>query len=202
VKVGLFGGGFDPIHRGHLEVALAARSGLGLDRVLFLPTAQPPHKPGHRFAPALARYAMVELALLDQPELEVWDVELAPGGPSYTIETLERFAAERPGDEALLLLGSDALAGLGTWRRWSEILGRVRLAVVERPGAARGAVLAGLAAEVAGRLAGARVEWVAHEPHPASATEIRRRLGAGEPIPEGWLDARVLTFLRKYRLYR
>ncbi|KAB2966163.1 MAG: nicotinate (nicotinamide) nucleotide adenylyltransferase [Thermoanaerobaculia bacterium] len=202
VRVGLFGGSFDPVHRGHVETALAARRDLGLERVLFVPTAQPPHKPERRFAPALARYAMVELALLDLPELEVWDVELAPGRPAYTIETLERFAAERPRDEPVLVLGSDALAALDTWRRWSEILELARLAVVERPGAARAAVLAGIGAGLAGRLASARVEWVTSAPHPASASEIRRRLGAGEPVPEGWLDPRVLKFVHKYRLYR
>jgi nicotinate-nucleotide adenylyltransferase len=202
VRVGLLGGSFDPVHRGHVAGALAARERLGLERVLFVPTGRPPHKPGRRFAPALARYAMVELALLDCPELAVWDVELAAGQPSYTIETLERFAAERPGDEAVLVLGSDSLAALDTWRRWTEILERAALAVVERPGAARETVLAGLGAGLAARLACARVEWVAHAPHPASASEIRRRLAAGEPVPEGWLDPRVLTFVHKYRLYR
>lgn len=202
MKVGLFGGSFDPVHRGHVEAALAARRGLGLERVLFVPTAQPPHKPGRRFAPALARYAMVELALLDLPELEVWDIELATGRPAYTIETLHRFAAEWPGDEPVLVLGSDSLAALDTWRRWPEILERARLAVVERPGAAREAVLAGLGAELAGRLEGARLDWLTCDPHPASASGIRRLLAAGEPVPEGWLDPRVLTFARKYRLYR
>jgi nicotinate-nucleotide adenylyltransferase len=202
VRIGLLGGSFDPVHRGHVAAALAVRERLGVERVLFVPTGQPPHKPERRFAPALARYAMVELALLDCPELAVWDVELAAGRPAYTIETLERFATERPGDEAVLVLGSDSLAALATWRRWTEILERAPLAVVERPGAARETVLAGLDAELAARLARARVEWVTHAPHPASASEIRRRLAAGEPVPEGWLDPRVLTFVHKYRLYR
>jgi nicotinate-nucleotide adenylyltransferase len=200
--LGLFGGSFDPVHRGHVEMALAACSTLGLERVVFLPTAQPPHKPGRTFAPALARYAMVELALLDQPRLVVSDAELVAGRPVYTIETLERFAREAPGAELVLLLGSDSLAALDTWRRWPELLERARLAVVERPGALRPDVVAGLGPELARRLAGARVEWVAHQPHPASASEIRRRLAAGEPLPENWLDSRVLTFIRKYGLYR
>lgn len=202
MRVGLFGGSFDPVHRGHVEVALAARRCLALERVLFVPTARPPHKPMRALAPALARYAMVELALLDEPALEVWDVELAAGGPAYTIETLERFAAERAGDEPVLVLGSDSLAALGSWRRWPEILERARLGVVERPGAERDLVLGGLAAELAARLRVARLDWVPSAPHPASASEIRRRLAAGEPVPEGWLDPRVLTFARKYRLYR
>ena len=202
MSLGLLGGSFDPVHRGHVELALAVRAALGLEQVVFLPTAVPPHKPGRRFAPALARYAMVELALLDHPELVVSDAELAPARPVYTIETLERFAAERPGIELVLLLGSDSLAELETWRRWPELLERARLAVVERPGAPRAAVLAGLSPELGGRLAAARVDWVAHRPHPASASEIRRRLAGCEPVPAGWLDPRVLTFVRKYGLYR
>lgn len=202
MSLGLLGGSFDPVHRGHVELARAARAALGLERVVFLPTARPPHKPGRAFAPALARYAMVELALLDHPQLVVSDAELAAERTAYTIETLERFARESPGTELVLLLGSDSLAGLDTWRRWGELLERARLAVVERPGAARAEVLAGLAPELARRLAAARVDWVAHPPHPASASEIRRRLAAGEPVPEGWLDPRVLTFVRKYGLYR
>jgi nicotinate-nucleotide adenylyltransferase len=202
VSLGLLGGSFDPVHRGHVELALAVHAALGLERVVFLPTAVPPHKPGRTFAPPLSRYAMVELALLDHPELVVSDLELTVGRPAYTIDTLEHLAAERPGRDLVLLLGSDSLAALDTWRRWPELLERARLAVVERPGAARAKVVADLAPELAERLAAARIDWIEQRPHPASASEIRRRLAAGEAIPEGWLEPRVLTFVRKYGLYR
>lgn len=202
MSLGLLGGSFDPVHRGHVELALAVHAALGLERVVFLPTAVPPHKPGRTFAPPLSRYAMVELALLDHPELVVSDLELTVGRPAYTIDTLEHLAAERPGRDLVLLLGSDSLAALDTWRRWPELLERARLAVVERPGAARAKVVADLAPELAERLAAARIDWIEHRPHPASASEIRRRLAAGEAIPEGWLEPRVLTFVRKYGLYR
>jgi nicotinate-nucleotide adenylyltransferase len=202
VKLGLFGGSFDPFHAGHLAVARTARRALGLDRVVVLPTGRPPHKPNHRLAPGLARYAMAELALLDDPDLVVSDGELRSDAPSYTIDTLGRFAAERPEASLHLLVGSDSLAGLHTWRRWEEILERATLAVVARPGAARSEVLAGMPPVLADRLATARLEWVECAPHPASGTEIRHRLRSGEAPPDGWLDPRVLTFLRKYRLYR
>lgn len=202
MKLGLFGGSFDPFHAGHLRAVETARAALALDRVVVLPTARPPHKPDRSFAPALARYAMAELALLDRPELVVSDVELNPDRPVYTIETVERFRSERPGDELHLVVGSDSLAELATWRRWRELLGLVALAVVERPGGAPGETLAAMPAELATALATARVEWVEVEPHPASSTEIRRRLAAGEALPAGWLDPRVLTFLTKYDLYR
>ena len=202
MKLGLFGGSFDPFHAGHLRAAETARAALALDRVVVLPTARPPHKPDRSFAPALARYAMAELALLDHGDLVVSDVELTPDRPVYTIETVERFRSERPDDELHLVVGSDSLAELATWRRWRELLGLVALAVVERPGRAPEEALAAMPAELAAELAAARVEWVEVEPHPASSTEIRRRIAAGEALPAGWLDPRVLTFLAKYDLYR
>lgn len=202
MKLGLFGGSFDPFHAGHLRAAETARAALALDRVVVLPTARPPHKPDRSFAPALARYAMAELALLELPDLVVSDAELTPDRPVYTIETVERFRSERPADELHLIVGSDSLAELATWRRWRELLALVALAVVERPGRAPEQTLAAMPAELASALATARVEWVEVEPHPASSTEIRRRLAAGETPPAGWLDPRVLTFLSKYDLYR
>lgn len=202
MKLGLFGGSFDPFHAGHLRAAATARAALALDRVVVLPTARPPHKPDRSFAPALARYAMAELALLDHRDLVVSDAELTFERPVYTIETVERFRSERPGDEIHLVVGSDSLAELATWRRWRELLELVALAVVERPGRAPEGALAAMPVELASALATARVEWVEVDPHPASSTEIRRRLAAGEPLPDGWLEPRVLTFLAKYDLYR
>jgi nicotinate-nucleotide adenylyltransferase len=202
VRLGLFGGSFDPIHAGHVRAAAAARAALALDRVVVLPTARPPHKPDRSFAPALARYAMAELALLDHADLVVSDAELTLDRPVYTIDTVERFRSGRPGDEIHLVVGSDSLVELATWRRWRELLELVALAVVERPGRAPQEALAAMPADLASALATARIEWVEVEPHPASSTEIRRRLGAGEPLPAGWLDPRVLTFVAKYDLYR
>jgi nicotinate-nucleotide adenylyltransferase len=199
LRVGVFGGVFDPIHRGHVEPALAARRALGLERVLFVPTAAPPHKREPTRAPIaapLARYAMVELALLDHPELEVSTLELSAEGPTYTIETLERLAAGRPGDEIWLLLGADALADLGGWRRGGELARRFPLGVLARPGFDAAAAAAALGG------AGLRVVPVGNPPLDLSSTEIRARLARGEALPDGWLDPRVLTFLAKYRIYR
>jgi nicotinate-nucleotide adenylyltransferase len=201
VRVGLFGGSFDPIHLGHVAAARTARRELALDRVLFLPTAHPPHKPGRRFAPALARYAMVELALLDEPELRVSTVELTDA-PVYTIESFERFRAEAPSDEHVLLIGADSLAELDTWRRWEELLAKAEIGVFSRPAPGRTTTPLALRPELARAIGDARIRWVGSTAHPASASEIRRRLAAGESLPEGWLDARVLAFLTKYALYR
>jgi nicotinate-nucleotide adenylyltransferase len=193
MRIGVFGGGYDPIHRGHVEPVAAARRALGLERVLYVPTAVPPHKAGPA-APPLARYAMCELALLERPGLEVSTLEIAASGPTYTIDTLERLAAGRPGDEVWLLVGADALAGLPTWRRGAEIVERFPLAVLARPGFDRDAAAAGLE--------GARFATVENAPLAISSTAIRERLARGEAPPVEWLDPRVLTFLTKYRLYR
>ena len=96
MKIGLFGGSFDPIHRGHVEPVREARRRLGLERVIYLPTATPPHKPRRALAPALARFAMVELALLGEEGLYVSAHELTPERPAYTVETLEHFRRQMP----------------------------------------------------------------------------------------------------------
>lgn len=202
MKVGVFGGSFDPIHRGHVAGAESARRALGLDRVLFLPTARPPHKPDRRFAPPLARYAMAELALLDHVGLEVSSLELTGDGPAYTIETLERLRADRPGDEIWLLVGSDSLAQLHTWRRYRELLAAVPVGVLVRPGHEPEGFAARLDPTLAAALAGARVTWVPNPPLAISASEIRGWLARGEKPPTDWLEPRVLTFIRKYDLYR
>lgn len=202
MRIGLFGGSFDPVHAGHVAVARAARRALRLDRVLFLPTARPPHKPERDFAPALARYAMVELALLDDAELWASPLELDASRPAYTVETIERLRRDGPGHDHVLLLGADSLAALDSWRRWRELAATVELGVLARPGFARRELEAGLSHELATALRDARLTWVEGVEHPASASEIRRRLAAGVPPPDGWLDARVLSFVAKYRLYR
>jgi nicotinate-nucleotide adenylyltransferase len=202
VRVGLFGGSFDPIHRGHVAAARAALGALDLEKVLFLPTARPPHKAGRAFAPALRRYAMAELALLDEPALEVSDAELDATREIYTIATLARFRAEAPALEPVLLVGADSLAAFATWRRWEEILATTELGVLPRPGWERERIEPELPRALARALTAARVRWVPLAPDPVSASEIRRRLAAGEPLPEGWLDPRVLTFVAKYALYR
>ena len=134
MRIGLFGGSFDPIHNGHILPVLAAREDLDLDVVHYLPTARPPHKPQGTNAPALARNTMVELALLPYPELVVSDVELDLDQTAYTVDTVERYAAEDPEAELHLLLGVDSFNDLMSWRRFQDLIGAVRLVVLARPG--------------------------------------------------------------------
>jgi nicotinate-nucleotide adenylyltransferase len=130
--VALLGGSFDPIHYGHLFAAEAAAGALGLERVLIVPSGTAPHKDASR-APAEHRLAMARLAAAGNDRLAVSDREVLRPGPSYTIDTVEAIEAET-GSRVALVLGVDAFLLIRTWRRWEELLQRVDLALVSRPG--------------------------------------------------------------------
>lgn len=202
MKVGLFGGSFDPIHQGHIDPVLAAQHRLALERVVYLPTAAPPHKRDRCFAPALARFAMVELALLDHADLVVSAHELTFDRPAYTVETLTHFHAAEAGVELYLILGADSFLELSSWVRWREILEMAQLAVLTRPGSRVDGARSPLAPELQAAVDAGRVHFVENRPLAVSSTEIRRRLAAGEAIPDGWLAPRVVRYLAKYGLYR
>jgi nicotinate-nucleotide adenylyltransferase len=200
LKVGLFGGSFDPIHRGHIGPVQEARRALGLDRVIYLPTGQPPHKPGRVLAPAHARYTMVELALLEEEGLCASPYELTPGRPAYTVETLEHFRREMPDSELFLLIGGDSFADLHLWVRWREIPALARLVVPARPGWDFTAVP--LDPEVADWARTDRVLLLRQTPVDVSSTRLRELLAAGLPLPEGAVPDLVVRYLQKYDLYR
>lgn len=132
--IGLFGGTFDPIHFGHLRAAFELAELLDLERVLFIPAADPPHR-GRPLADAQTRLAMVRAALEDEDGFAVDDRELRRPGPSYTVLTLEELRREYGATPLVLLLGMDAFLGLPTWHRWQELLGLAHVAVAHRPGA-------------------------------------------------------------------
>lgn len=200
MKIGLFGGSFDPIHRGHIEPVREAKRTLGLDRVIYLPTAVPPHKPGRRLAPAHARYTMVELALLDEEGLYASPRELTPGRPAYTVETLEDVRREMPGADLHLLIGGDSFADLHLWVRWREIPGLARLVVLVRPGWELDA--AALDPEVAALARTDRVRLLDGAPVDVSSTRLRELLAAGEPVPPGSMPDLVVRYVQKYKLYQ
>lgn len=196
-RLGLYGGSFDPVHLGHLEVARRALEAAHLDRVLFMPAAQPPHKPGRSLAPAADRVAMLELALAREDRMEVSTLELERGGTSYTLDTVH--ALQRPRRELWLLLGSDNLPGLPGWRGVEELLSLARpLVVARREGdeALLEEACARLSPATSQRL---REGWVRIEPHPAASTAVRADLARGQR-PDG-LDPAVEEFLRRRGLY-
>ena len=201
MKIGVFGGSFDPVHFGHIRPVREAVRRLGLDRVLYLPTASPPHKPGGPTAPAWARFAMVELALLEDPRLRASAIELTPGKPAYTIDSLRRLSREHPGDELWLIIGGDNFGQLPTWKSWRQLPRLARLAVLLRPGDER-RLESSWPAELRRLAAGDRVEFVPNRPVPVSSTDLRRRLAAGEDPPPRTVPRSVLKYIRKYGLYR
>jgi len=133
VRIGLYGGTFDPVHLGHLRAAENTREQLALDLVAFVPAAVPPHR-GKPLSPAADRLAMVRLATLPYAEFEAWDHELRRGGPSYTIETVEALVQAQPGDSFVLVVGADTWPEIPTWREPERLLALVEVAVVDRPG--------------------------------------------------------------------
>ena len=132
LKIGVFGGTFDPVHVGHLAIAEAALESAGLDRVIFVPARRSPLKATGPIASEADRLAMLEAAVKGQPRFAVSRVELDRPGPSYTVDTLEALKGE---GDLHLILGSDALAELATWRSPERIRALAALLVARRPGA-------------------------------------------------------------------
>lgn len=170
VRLGIFGGTFDPPHIGHLIVAQDAWSVLGLDRILFIPAASPPHKTDRVITPAALRLEMLRAALAGDPRFEVADLELRREGPSYTVDTLRELRARYPAASLFFLLGTDQFRELHTWREPEEIAQLARLVVLSRGGSEAGA-----GSEFPHQyLQVTRID--------VSATEIRARVAAGKPI--------------------
>ncbi len=136
MRVGVFGGTFDPVHFGHLRCVEEAREALGLQRVLLVPAADPPHKRGRAISPARHRLAMLRAAVRNHPPFRVSTVEIDRPGLSYTIDTLREIAAAQPQWHITLMMGIDAFAEIHTWREHRALFEEVDIAVLSRPGEA------------------------------------------------------------------
>jgi len=133
-RVALFGGTFDPVHNGHLRMAIEVREGGSLPRLHLVPSAQPPHKPLQPVAPARHRCAMAESAVAGVEGLGVLDLELRREGPSYSLLTVREVLAANPGAEVLFLIGADAFQEIVTWHRYAELLAACDFLLLPRPG--------------------------------------------------------------------
>jgi len=133
MRLGLFGGTFDPIHLGHLILAEQCRESCGLDRVWFVVAGEPPHKPGGRTAVA-HRLEMARLAVAGHSAFAVSEIETRRPGPHYSVETLESVRQDSPGEELFFLIGADSLADLISWREPARIAQLATIVVVNRPG--------------------------------------------------------------------
>ncbi len=187
MKIGLFGGSFDPVHHGHLIVGQAAAEALGLDELRFVPAREQPFKLGQHAAPADDRAAMLELAVQGAPRLSVERLELERPGPSYTVDTLRALVARHPGAALTLLLGADAARELEDWHEAGALPGLARIVVF-----ARGSTAVPDSRLIAGVVEVPRIE--------ISATEIRGRVRAGLPI-RYWVPDAVARYVAQHRLY-
>lgn len=188
MRLGVLGGTFDPIHVAHVAAGVSARHTLHLDRVLFTVANRPWQKAATRVTPAEDRFAMVAIALDGIDGLEASRMELDRGGTTYTADTLATLAAEHPGAELCLIVGTDVADDLHTWERVDEIRALATLAVVTRPGAAPVP------------LPGWRVETVEMPLLDISSTELREWLAAGRPV-DGLVPAPAVRLLRERGLY-
>jgi nicotinate-nucleotide adenylyltransferase len=196
MRIGILGGTFDPVHLGHLRAAETAREGLGLDLVAFVPTGIPPHRTG-LLTRAWDRFAMACLATAGHRQFVVWSTELERPGTSYTVDTVASLRAERPADELILVVGSDTWPEIGGWREPERLLSLVEVAVVGRPGPARGSGLDPILSFPSARGV-SRVEGLGF---PISATLVRERVRRGESV-RYLVPGAVEDYIDKRGLYR
>lgn len=196
MRVGVLGGTFDPIHLGHLAAAEAAIACAELEKVLIMPSAQPPHRPG-AIASAEQRLAMCRLAVEGRPRLEVSDVEVRHGGLSYTVGTLAELKRQAPQDELFLILGWDAAALFSTWREPARVRSLASVVVISRPGIQT----PGAAQLSAAGLDVERTVLCVRPTPDISGSALRRAIAAGEPVA-GRVPAAVERYIAAHSLYR
>jgi len=184
MKTAIFGGTFNPIHSAHLTMARLAADRLRLDRVLFIPAGHPPHK--ETATPYEDRYRMVELACAADDRFVPSRLEEGHE-KSYSIHTIERVKAEKPGT-LYFIIGSDAFADIRTWYRWQDVVAAVEFIVVTRPG------------HRIDPPPGAKVHRLDDVALPVSSSEIRQELARGEMPPE--LPRPVADYIHAHRLYK
>lgn len=197
----VYGGSFDPIHAGHLQIAGDAGRLIGAERVSLIPAAQSPHKPDGTRASAEDRLEMARRAVAGDPFFEVLDTEIRRGGRSYTYDTMrELLDGPFRGDQVMLLIGQDALADLHRWHRARELAALVPIAVVPRDGAATppwDLLAASIGAEAAD---GIRRRFIPVRKSALSSTEIRRRRAEGRSI-RCWVPDPVADYIEAKGLY-
>ncbi len=197
MQTGILGGTFDPPHLGHLALAAAARDQLGLDRVLWVPAADPPHKQDLHISPVADRLAMVQAAIAGDPSYALSRVDVDRPGPHFTADTVALLGRQFPADEFLFVMGGDSLRDLPTWGRPEAIVAHTRLGVLRRPGDlvdldALEAVLPGVTD---------RVTFILAPSLTVSAHAIRARVRAGRSIA-GLVPPEVAEIIRQRGLYR
>jgi len=191
MRLGIFGGTFNPIHLGHLLIAADAAEAFHLDRVVFIPAATPPHKRPRVLAPAAQRLRMVKLAIRGNPRFTCSDIEVRRGGPSYSVETLRHLRSAMPRARFFFIIGSDSLRELHRWKEARELVKLCEFICVTRPGERIARC----------RLRGARIHRLTGHPANVSSTDIRNRVARGATTRYLLPDA-VRRHIERHRLYR
>lgn len=198
-RIGLMGGSFDPIHYGHLVLAEEMRTRLSLDKVIFIPVGQAPHKSAPKMTGRRQRYEMVMLATLDHPHFEVSSIEIDRPGVTYTFETVSQIIQDAsPQDEFYFIAGADALMDLDSWRSVDTLLKMVTFVGAARPGTDQGALLE--------KIEDLRVKYqarimLAELPElDISSTDLRKRVNEGLSL-RYLMPESVALYIHKHRLY-
>jgi nicotinate-nucleotide adenylyltransferase len=194
-RIALYGGTFDPVHSGHLEIARKVSELFEIEKVLFIPAQVAPHKVGKPVTPALHRYAMLALATQNEPRLSISTFELDAPDRRYTVDTVEHFQMVLGHSaELFFIMGADSWSEIRTWREWKRLLQMINHIVVTRPGH-----------EVDQRLpiADARVFFTDAVLKDVSSSGVRRMAAAGryEELAQ-LVPGPVAEYIRKYELYR
>jgi nicotinate-nucleotide adenylyltransferase len=212
MRIGLMGGSFNPVHNAHLRIAGEAQAACQLDRVIFIPAADPPHKPLAGNVSFEHRSRMVEMAIAGRPDFEVSTVEAERGGKSYSVDTIRTFRERFPGDDLFFIIGGDSFLELGLWHRYAEIFPLCNLIVVERPGCPVVNPLGALPEAVrveftrdgeTGRLthrSGTTLFFITGSPLELSSTEIRRLAAAGADLGR-YVPHDVAAYISQQRIY-
>jgi nicotinate-nucleotide adenylyltransferase len=201
VRLGIFGGTFDPIHTGHLVLAEQCREQCQLDEVWFVPAALPPHKQDAVISPAKTRCEMIEFAISGNPQFKLSRIELERSGPSYTVATLEQLHAEDPTRELFLLVGADSIRDLPTWYQPQRIMELAAIVAVNRGRDSLGkAESQPPLTDPIARLIADRVRFVQMPGIDISATDIRQRVSQGRSI-RYLVPRAVEAYIREHGFY-
>ena len=182
MRIGVFGGTFDPVHVAHLILAEQCREQAGLDQVWFIPAARPPHKQEQGLTPFAARLEMLALAIAGQPAFRIDELEKDRAGPSYTADTLATLSSRCPGDEFFLLIGSDTLHDLPHWHAPQRVAELATLLIVIRPGWQMGEVEALAPALGLSPATALRYQVVRMPLLEISSRDLRQRAAAGRSL--------------------
>lgn len=219
-RVGLFGGTFNPIHRGHIQVALDVLQRVHLDKIYIIPSALPPHKSKGKLAPIQDRLAMVRMAIAENPRLEICESEINRAGPSYSIDTVQHCKATLgAGGRTFFILGVDAFLEIDTWKAFDSLFDETAFVVMSRPGngqwttALRQTVASYVKERIAPeyRLSDAGDQLVHSRKQPIhlipvtpmdiSSSQIRAMIQEGRPIDD-WVRPQVAHYIQTRGLYR